>query len=149
MTVALKLLQKVTAETTIEDKADAREDKAAAIANQRDAIDEIHAQRCKKAQEEADAIRAEFGGRFWGTIIGGPLVGTLIGWGIGAAVSNGHDDAAAAAGKRAGLADLERATGNDDMQDAAESVDNANQRGDQVDKFMDEIRQHEDEINRI
>lgn len=145
MSNSITTLQKVSFQSNLADKAAAREDKADAIKDSKKAIDQIHQQRTKKAEEEAQAIRDEFGGRFWGTIFGGPIVGTLIGWGIGALASNNNDDAAAAAEKKAGLADLERASASDSLQDANELVDNAAQREAQMESFMQEIRQHERE----
>lgn len=145
--MTVKAAQRVAWTMKIEDEAAAREDKSAAMDDQREAIDNIHEQRSKKAQEEAQAIRDEFGGRFWGTIFGGPLIGTLIGWGIGALASNNNDDNAALAEKRAGLADLERAQASDEMHEAVESSDNAAQREDQIDKFMSEIRNHDREMS--
>ena len=148
MANAMKVMQSVTFQSNIEDKAAAREDKAAAINDTKQAIDDIHKQRVTKAEEEAQAIRDEFGGRFWGTLIGGPIIGTLIGWGIGALASNNNDDNAAAAEMKAGLADLDRAHANDNLQDASEMVDNAKQRESQIEGFMREIRQHEADHSR-
>jgi hypothetical protein len=144
----MKVMQTVTFKSNLEDKAAAREDKAAAMDDTKKAIDDIHKQRTTKAEEEAQAIRDEFGGRFWGTIFGGPLIGTLIGWGIGALASNDNDDAAAAAATKAGLADLDRAGASDDLADANELVDNAKQRESQIEGFMREIRQHDAEHSR-
>ena len=148
MSNAMKVMQTVTFKSNLEDKAAAREDKAQAMDDTKKAIDEIHEQRVTKAEEEAQAIRDEFGGRFWGTIIGGPIIGTLIGWGIGALASNGNDDAAHAAEEKAGLADLDRANAGDDLADANELVDNANSRESQIEGFMREMRQHEADHSR-
>lgn len=148
MSNAIRTLQTVTMKQSIEDKAAAREDTQAAIADQKEAIGEIHKQRTKKAEEEAQAIRDEFGGRFWGFIFGG-LIGLLVGWGIGSAMSNDNDDAAAGAGKKAGLADLDRAEGADAMEDALESADNAENFESQVDKFVGEIRANERELDEL
>ncbi len=148
MSNAIKVMQTVTFQSNLEDKAAAREDKAQAITDTKKAIDEVHGQRVKKAEEDAQAIRDEFGGRFWGTLIGGPLIGTLIGWGIGALAANGNKDASHEAEMQAGLADLDRARGNDDLQNANELVDNADQRESQIDGFMREIREHEADHSR-
>jgi hypothetical protein len=144
----MKVMQTVTFKSNLEDKAAAREDKAQAMDDTKQAIDEIHKQRVTKAEEEAQAIRDEFGGRFWGTLIGGPIIGTLIGWGIGALASNNNDDAAHAAEEKAGLADLDRAGASDDLADANELVDNAKSRESQIEGFMREMRQHESDHSR-
>src|SRR5688572_14961014 len=107
MANAMKVMQTVTFKSNLEDKAAPRDDKA-------------------------QAIRDEFGGRFWGTLIGGPIIGTLIGWGIGALASNNNDDNAAAAEMKAGLADLDRAGASDALADANELVDNAKSREQQI-----------------
>ena|SRR5688572_7178083 len=148
MANAMKVMQTVTFKSNLEDKAAARDDKAQAIDDSKQAIDEIHKQRVTKAEEEAQAIRDEFGGRFWGTLIGGPIIGTLIGWGIGALASNNNDDNAAAAEMKAGLADLDRAGASDALADANELVDNAKSREQQIEGFMREIRQHDSEHSR-
>jgi hypothetical protein len=144
----MKVMQTVSFKSNLEDKAAARDDKAQAMDDTKKAIDEIHQQRTTKAEEEAQAIRDEFGGRFWGTIFGGPLIGTLIGWGIGALASNNNDDNAAAAEMKAGLADLERAGASDALADANEYSDNAAQRESQIEGFMREMRQHEADHSR-
>ena len=148
MSNAMKVMQTVTFQTNIDDKAAAREDKAQAIDESKQAIDEIHQQRVTKAKEEATAIREEFGGRFWGTIFGGPLIGTLIGMGIGSLASRDNDKAATKAEMLAGLADLERSKASDTLADANEYVDNAEQRESQIEGFMREIRQHEADHSR-
>ena len=142
MANAIKVLQAVSFNANLEDKAAARDDKAQAKNNAEKAIAQIHQQHSRKAEEDAQAIRDEFGGRLWGTILGGPIIGTLVGWGIGALASKNNDRNAAAAEMQAGLADLDRVGANDDLADANEFVDNAKQRESQIEGLMREIRQH-------
>src|SRR5688572_2801676 len=75
MTTGMKALLKAQNTQSVEDKEAAREDKQSAIASQKNAIDDIHAQRTKKAEEDAQAIRDKYLGSLLGSIFLGPIIG--------------------------------------------------------------------------
>ena len=138
----ITLIKTVAFQSSLLDEASARDEKQLALDNAEDAIEETYQHRTKKAEEEAEAIRDEFNGRKWGYIFGGWL-GMLIGWAIGSANSNKHDHRASAAEESAGLSSLVREEAVDDMSDADDNIDDAQQRNDMLDAFMDEVRTQE------
>jgi len=138
----IRTLQSVRFMNVQETQDAAREEKGDALQNQKEQIAETFDNRMEAVEEMKDA-REKMG---LGTLIGTiccPLIGTLIGKGIGALASSGDKRAMNDANMDAGFSEVERSRAQDDFAKAAEDFDSAQSQQQQLEKFSKELRQAE------
>lgn len=119
----------------------AEEEKGNAIAEQRSKIEEVRTNRITEVKEQVEAMDTN---SFWttlGTIVLGPVVGTLIGMGVGGLANNGSEDASREAHTAAGVANIERGKAEEDFDNAVDDLEDAKGAEEQLEKFAKELRQ--------
>lgn len=116
----------------------AREGKQDALTKQKEQIGETFDSRMDAVQEMKDAREKVALGSMIGSIV--PVIGTLIGKGIGTLASSGDKRAMNDAQMDAGFSEIERSRAQDDFQNAAEDFDNAASQRNQLEKFSKELR---------
>jgi len=129
-----------------EDQSAARDQKQDALTKQKDQIGETFDKRMTAVEEMKDAREKSGLGTLIGTICC-PLVGTLIGKGIGALASSGDKRAMNDANMGAGVSEIERTRAQDDFAKAAEDFDSVAGQQSQLEKFSKELRRAERSLN--
>ena len=144
MTAAnIRSLQTVRYLNLQEDQAAARDEKDTALTKQKDQINETFDSRMDAIEEMKDARESVGLGTLIGTICC-PLVGTLIGKGIGAWAAKDDHEAMADANTDAGMSEVQRAKAQDDFAKAQEDVESVASAQSQIEKFSKELRQADD-----
>jgi hypothetical protein len=139
----IRSLQTVRYLSLQEDQSAAREEKQDALTKQKDQIGETFVARQDAIEEMKDARESMGLGTLIGTICC-PLVGTLIGKGIGALAAKDDHQAMADANTDAGLSEVDRARAQDDFAKAQEDFDAVGSQQSQIEKFSRELRQSDE-----
>jgi uncharacterized membrane protein len=143
----IRSLQTVRFLNVQDGKSSARDEKTDALSKQKDQVAETFDNRMESVSEMKDAREKSS----WGTLIGTialPVIGTLIGKGIGSLASSGDRKAMNAANLDAGMSELKRSGAQDDFAKASENFDSAQSQQSQLEKFSKELRQAERSLNR-
>ena len=141
----IRSLQTVRFMNMQETQTAARDDKQEALTKQKDQIGETFDRRMDAVEEMKDAREKVALGSSIGSIV--PVIGTLIGKGIGTLASSGDKRAMNDAQMDAGFSEIERSRAQDDFQKAAEDFDAASGQRDQLEKFSKELRAAERSLN--
>ena len=134
-------MNRLQMEGSMENKDAAKEGMEDAIKQQKSAIKDTYDARMTKIKEDEEARGWSNFGKLFGTIFLGPVIGTLIGWGLGELAGLSSKKDANAANKEAGLADLRYGEATDRFDDAKGKVEDAAAREQEVDKFSRELHE--------
>ncbi len=143
----IRSLQTVRFLNVQDSKTSAREEKTDALSKQKDQVAETFDSRMDAVSEMKDSREKSS----WGTLIGTialPVIGTLIGKGIGALAGSGDRKAMNEANLNAGMSEVKRSGAKDDFAKASEHFDSAQSQQSQLEKFSKELRQAERSLSR-